>query len=220
MTDWRATMVDRHRAALLLVDLQDDFLPGGALAVRHGDHILDGIETQLRSERFQLVVATQDWHPPRHVSFASSHPGHKPLDVLSLDGEEQVLWPEHCVAGTRGAELCPGLSWHRARAIIRKGTEYHVDSYSAFRNNARNSRERTPTGLRGYLEECGIRDVYVCGLARDYCVSWTAQDAAELGFRATVIWDLARPVDGANDARVMRELQAKGVALVDSTALR
>lgn len=212
--------VDRHRAALLVVDLQNDFLPGGALAVPHGDDILGPLSALLDSGLFGFVVATQDWHPPRHVSFASSHPGRKPFEVIEVHGRPQTLWPDHCVAGTHGADLTRALSFVPARAIVRKGTATHVDSYSAFRNNFGPDGERAPTGLGGYLQECGIRDVYVCGLARDFCVSWTAQDAAHLGFSTTVIWDLSRAVDPANETDVERGLRARGVSIVDSAALR
>jgi len=220
MTEWHATMVDRHRAALLVVDLQADFLAGGALAVPHGDHILADVRALLESERFRFAVAIQDWHPPRHASFASCHPGKKPFDVTSLHGHEQVLWPDHCVRGTPGADLCAGVPWQRVRAIVRKGMDLDVDSYSAFRNNHGPGGERSPTGLAGYLRECGIRDVYVCGLGRDYCVKWTAQDAADLGFKTTVIWSLTRPFDHSNDGELERELRASNIALVDHTELR
>jgi nicotinamidase/pyrazinamidase len=139
--------------------------------------------------------------------------------VIEVHGRAQTLWPDHCVAGTHGADLTPALSFERARAIVRKGTETEVDSYSAFRNNFGKDGERAPTGLGGYLKECGIRDVYVCGLARDFCVSWTAQDAVDLGFSTTVIWDLTRAVEASSNADVERGLRAKGVAILDSAAL-
>jgi nicotinamidase/pyrazinamidase len=209
-----------ERAALLLVDLQVDFLPGGALAVAGGDRILAPIRDLLASAPFATVVATQDWHPPQHVSFASSHPGRKPFETITLYGEPQVLWPDHCVAGTSGAALHALVPAERIRAIIRKGTDPDADSYSGFRNNPNAAHERRPTGLRGFLNECGAHNVYVCGLARDYCVNWTALDAAELGFATTVIWDLTRPVGAANDAAVERGLRARGIAIVNADALR
>ena len=209
-----------ERAALLLVDLQIDFLPGGALAVTGGDAILEPIRELAASGVFPLIVATQDWHPRGHVSFASSHPGRKPFDTISLHGEPQVLWPDHCIAGSAGAALHPRVPSEAIRAIVRKGTDRDADSYSGFRDNPNSARERRPTGLRGFLTECGVRDVYVCGLARDYCVSWTALDAADLGFATAVLWDLTCPVSTANDAYTERRLRAHGVAIVQSATLR
>jgi nicotinamidase/pyrazinamidase len=206
-------MIDRHHTALLLVDLQYDFMPGGALAVAGGDEILGPIRSALEEDLFGVVVATQDWHPPKHASFASRHSGRKPFDTIPLHGHEQVLWPDHCVAGTPGAELRRDLGWERVSAIIRKGTNPEVDSYSGFRNNWDERGRRPPTGLAGYLRENGITDVYICGLARDFCVKWTAEDAADLGFAATVLWDLTRAVDPAHDAAVSAALRGKGVAI-------
>jgi nicotinamidase/pyrazinamidase len=139
-------MIARHHTALLLVDLQHDFMPGGALAVTGDDEILRPIRSALDEDLFGVVVATQDWHPPKHVSFASRHPGRKPFDTISLHGHEQVLWPDHCIAGTPGAELCRDLAWERVSAIIRKGANPDVDSYSGFRNNWDERRRRPPTG--------------------------------------------------------------------------
>jgi nicotinamidase/pyrazinamidase len=208
------------RAALVVADLQPDFLPGGALAIADGERILEPIRDLLAAARFPIVVATQDWHPPGHVSFASSHPGRKPFETITLYGEPQVLWPDHCVAGTAGAALHPSLPTERIRAIIRKATDRDADSYSAFRNNLNAAHERRPTGLGGFLAELGVRDVYVCGLARDYCVNWSALDAAELGFATTVLWDLTRPVDAASDAAVERNLRAHAVAIARAADLR
>jgi nicotinamidase/pyrazinamidase len=200
--------------ALLVVDVQPDFLPGGRLAVTRGDEILPGIRAMMGDERFALVVATQDWHPRGHVSFASSHPGRAPLDTIDLHGHEQRLWPDHCIQGSSGAELHPALPWERAAAILRKGAEPRVDSYSAFRNNWGPSGERTATGLGGYLRERDIVEVAVCGLARDYCCLWTAEDAAAAGFRVRFLWDLTRPVDPSSDPRIRRALEARGVHVV------
>jgi nicotinamidase/pyrazinamidase len=213
-------MIDRHHTALLLVDLQYDFMPGGALAVAGGDEILGPIRSVLEEDLFGVVVATQDWHPPKHVSFASRHSGRKPFETISLHGHEQVLWPDHCVAGTPGAELCRDLGWERVTAIIRKGTNHDVDSYSGFRNNWDERGRRPPTGLAGYFKENGITDVYVCGLARDFCVKWTAEDAADLGFATTVLWDLTRPVNPAHDDGVFTALRGKRVQIGDSASLR
>lgn len=174
----------------------------------------------LRDGRFTLCVATQDWHPRGHVSFASAHPGRQPLDVIELYGHEQVLWPDHCVQGTPGAELVAQLPWERVSAIIRKGNNPDVDSYSGFRNNWDPQGERPPTGLAGYLREQGVHDVWICGLARDYCVKWTAEDAAQAGFNAHVLWDLTRAVDPRSDAGVRRALEAVGVGVTDSAVMR
>ncbi len=205
--------------ALLVVDIQPDFMPGGALAVGNAVEIVPPIRALMDSGRFPRVVATQDWHPAGHISFASSHPGRAPLETITLYGHEQVLWPDHCVQGTSGAELYPDLPWQRLSAIIRKGSDPDVDSYSGFRNNWNQAGERPPTGLAGYLRELGICRVYVCGLARDYCVKWTAEDAAELGFETLVIWDLTRPVDSGADADVRAALSGAGVQIIESASL-
>jgi nicotinamidase/pyrazinamidase len=205
---------DRSRTALLVVDLQPDFLPGGALAIAQGDRILEPIARLLEHDPFGLYVATQDWHPPGHISFASSHAGCKPLDRIELYGHEQTLWPDHCVQGTAGAELKSGLRWERMSAIIRKATEKDTDSYSTFRNNWNPHGLRPPTGLAGYLRERGITDVVLCGLARDYCVKWSAEDAASAGFRTTVLWDLTRSVDPSGDEAVREGLVRIGVDIV------
>lgn len=206
-------------SCLLVVDVQVDFLPGGALAVAGGDAILTPLRDLLAARRFGRVVATQDWHAPRHVSFASSHPGRRPFDTITLYGREQVLWPDHCVAGTPGASLHPLLPLDTVDAIVRKGTDACVDSYSGFCNNWNADGERPPTGLAGYLRELGIGSIYVCGLARDFCVRWTAEDGVQLGFETTVLWDLTRPVDPLSDSTVERALGDRGVRLLDSASL-
>ena len=208
-----APEVRREKAALILVDIQYDFLPGGSLAVPDGDWILEPVRELMERDVFGLYVATQDWHPSGHVSFASSHPGRSPMDVIQLHGHEQTLWPDHCVQGSTGAELHPSLPWNMVSAIIRKGTDPDTDSYSGFRNNWNSAGERPPTGLAGYLRERGVREVFVCGLARDFCVKWTAEDAVSEGFEATVLFDLARPVDPASDDRVRADLERAGVAV-------
>jgi nicotinamidase/pyrazinamidase len=206
-------------AALIIVDLQPDFMPGGALAVQEGDVVVDPVRRLMETDRFGLYVATQDWHPRGHVSFASSHPGKRPLDVIELYGHEQVLWPDHCVRGTPGAELARGLPWEKVSVIIRKANDPRVDSYSTFRNNWDPEGHRPPTGLAGYLHERGLRDLWICGLARDYCVRWSAEDAVREGFTVHVIWDLTRPVDPGSDAAVRGALDAAGVDIIDSAAL-
>ena len=212
--------VEPEHAVLLVVDMQPDFLPGGALAVGEGDRLVEPLQRLMTDGPFVLQIATQDWHPAGHISFASSHPGRKPMDVIDLYGHEQVLWPDHCVQGSAAAELHPHLPWKRVAAIVRKGAEPEVDSYSAFRNNWNPAGERPPTGLGGYLRERGVSDVFLSGLARDYCVLWTARDAAAAGFTVRVLWDLTRPVDPDADADVRAELTGLGVALIEAEQLR
>lgn len=211
--------IDKVRTALILVDIQPDFLPGGRLPVEHGDEILGGVRRLMQSERFSVQAATQDWHPAGHVSFASSHEGRSPMETIELYGHEQVLWPDHCIQGSEGAELHPDLPWERVAVIIRKGTDPKSDSYSGFRNNWTPEGHRPSTGLAGYLRDRGIEDIYVCGLARDVCVKWTAEDGADAGFRTRVIWDLTLGVDPGVDERVRRDLEEKGVEIVESGQL-
>jgi nicotinamidase/pyrazinamidase len=197
--------------ALLVVDLQPDFMPGGALPVAEGDRVVAPIARLVRSGGFAVVVATQDWHPPGHASFASAHPGTRPFQVITLHGHDQVLWPDHCVQGTAGAQIHSAFPLDRVDAIIRKGTDREVDSYSGLRNNWDSRGERPPTGLLGYLRERGVTEVTVCGLARDYCVKWTAEDAADAGLTVRLLWELTRPVDPASNDRVRSELLGRGV---------
>lgn len=175
--------------ALIVVDIQNDFLPGGALAVSCGDDIIEPVNRLM--ERFSCVVLTQDFHPECHVSFASTHAGKKPLDLVDVPYGQQMLWPDHCVAGSRGAEFAPALNTARATAIVRKGCRASVDSYSGFLEADR----KTATGLSGFLSSQGVRRVYVCGLATDFCVSWTALDAVRFGFECSVIEEAARAID-------------------------
>lgn len=204
----------RSRAALLLVDIQPDFMPGGALPVADGDRILDPVRNLMESGAFGLAAATQDWHPRGHVSFASSHPGRKPFDTIELYGRPQVLWPDHCVRGTPGAALHPALPWENVDVIVRKGCDPACDSYSGFRNNWDVRGDRPPTGLAGYLRERAIAEVFICGLARDYCCRWSAEDAAEAGFLVYFIWDLTRAVDPASDGLVRAAMEARGVRII------
>ncbi|MGH8156916.1 MAG: bifunctional nicotinamidase/pyrazinamidase [Rhodanobacter sp.] len=207
------------QAALIVVDLQPDFMPGGALACHEGDAIVPDIDRLLHSRVFRHVVATQDWHPCGHVSFASSHPGRAPFEQIDLYGQPQTLWPDHCVQGTPGAGLHPGIDWSALDAVIRKGSDHGVDSYSGFRENHGPAGRRPPTGLAGWLHERGVDEVFVCGLARDVCVLWTAQDALELGFRASLLWDLSRPVTPASDDATRSTLLAQGIAIVEAREL-
>lgn len=199
--------------ALIVIDLQPDFMPGGALACFEGDAIVAGIGELLASRRYATVVATQDWHPLGHASFASQHAGHAPFQVINLHGQAQMLWPDHCVQGTPGAELDPRVDWTSADLILRKGTHGQVDSYSAFRENHGPGGSRPSTGLAGWLRERGIAEVHVCGLARDVCVLWSAQDARAEGFRVSFLWDLTRPVTPEGDAPTRAALQDAGILI-------
>ncbi len=219
MKDLRQHTIDRAAAALVVIDMQPDFLPGGALAVAGGDEIVAPIGALMLGGAFGFCAATQDWHPPGHVSFASSHPGAKPFSVIELYGHDQVLWPDHCVQGTLGAELHPDLPWERTEVVIRKGTDPRVDSYSGFRNNWSAAGDRPATGLAGLLRERGIEQVHICGLARDFCCLWSAEDAAQAGFDVFFLWDLTRGVDPAADEPTRAALVSAGVEIVSGTGL-
>lgn len=175
--------------ALIVIDVQNDFCPGGALAVPEGDLIVEGINALM--DDFDTVVLTQDWHPAGHSSFASSHEDKAPYEVIDMPYGPQVLWPEHCVQGSPGAELHADLNVTRANVIIRKGTNPAIDSYSAFFEND----QTTPTGLDGYLKALGVTEVTMVGLATDFCVQFSALDAARLGFKVNVREDLCRAID-------------------------
>ena len=199
---------------LLVVDVQNDFMPDGALAVARGDEIVPLVNQLAR--RFSHVVLTQDWHPPSHVSFAANHAGRQPFEMMTLPYGEQVLWPTHCVQNTPGAALHADLDIPHARAVIRKGHHAGVDSYSAFLEADRT----TPTGLAGYLRDTGVTRVWCCGLATDYCVAWSALDARAAGFEVAVIEDATRAIDlnGSLD-NAWREMRAAGVERVQSADL-
>jgi len=209
--------IQKERTALLVVDVQYDFLPGGALEVKQGDAILDGVAKWMTSDDFRLVVGTQDWHPEKHISFASEHANTQPFDSVDIHGHEETAWPDHCVQQTRGAELVDELPWHRAAAILRKGMDPQADSYSAFRNNWDATGKRPSTGLAGYLRERDIDTVVLCGLARDVCVFWSAQDAIEAGFRTICIWDLTRAVVPDKDDENREALRTMGVVVCESS---
>jgi len=201
--------------ALIVADIQYDYCPGGALAVKDGDQVIPVINRI--SPKFPLVVATQDWHPADHGSFASQHPGAAPLEVTDLDGVHQVLWPDHGVAGTRGAEFHHELDQAPIRAVFRKGTRREVDSYSALVEND----HWTETGLKGFLEGLGVRRVFICGLATDFCVRATALDALQMGFRAMVVRDACRGVDipaGTADS-AFQEMKQAGAEVITSDEL-
>jgi nicotinamidase/pyrazinamidase len=196
---------------LLLIDLQYDFMPGGALAVAHGDEVVP-VANRL-AQGFRHVVLTQDWHPAEHVSFAANHAGRSAFETTTLPYGEQVLWPTHCVQNTHGATLHRDLDVPHARALIRKGHHANVDSYSAFLEADRT----TPTGLAGYLRETGAKRVYCCGLATDYCVAWSALDARAAGFETVLIEDASRAIDlNGSLAAAWEQLQAAGVKRAQS----
>lgn len=214
MKSWQ---IARARDALLVIDVQPDFMPGGNLAVAEGDQVVAPIAALL--PRFQTIVATQDWHPPGHASFASSYPGKQPYDTIQLHGAPQTLWPDHCVQGTAGAALHRDLPLAPVTLILRKGNHAAVDSYSAFRENFGPDGTRGPTGLAGWLRERGITRVFVCGLARDFCVAWTAQDAVAAGFQAVLLDDLTRSVFPDKAAETIAALEQAGVAVTTSRSL-
>ncbi|MCA9074860.1 MAG: bifunctional nicotinamidase/pyrazinamidase [Planctomycetaceae bacterium] len=193
--------------ALLLVDIQNDFLPGGALAVAEGDKVVP-VANRLM-EQYDLVVATQDWHPVDHLSFASQHDGHNIGDVIPLNGLDQILWPDHCVEGSQGAEFAAGLNMNGVSHVVRKGTDRHIDSYSGFFDNAR----RRATGLEAWLREHGVNEVHVMGLATDYCVKFTALDAVELGFKSVLLTEGIRGVElhPGDCAAAINEMSKAGV---------
>ena len=199
---------------LLVVDVQNDFLPGGALAVPDGDAVIAPINRL--AARVPHLIVTQDWHIPGHASFASSHPGKAPFETVRAAHGEQVLWPDHCVQGTPGAALAPGLAVERAQLVIRKGHHAGVDSYSAFLEADRSTR----TGLAGYLRERGLTRLFVAGLATDFCVLWTALDARAEGFSVAVVEDAVRGIDlDGSLARAWAEMERAGVARVASAGL-
>ena len=206
--------VRTQMSALILVDLQNDFMPGGALAVPDGDAVIP-VANRL-AQSFDLVVATQDWHPPGHGSFASQHPGKNPGDTVELDGLRQELWPDHCVQGTSGAELHDGLDVRRITRIFQKGTDPRIDSYSTFFDNA----HLKSTGLGDYLKEKEVSEVYLMGLATDYCVKFSVLDAVELGFKANVIQDGCRGIDlqAGDVSKAIDEMKTAGVVIVSSAA--
>jgi nicotinamidase/pyrazinamidase len=209
--------IDPRQDTLLVVDLQRDFLPGGPLGVAGGDAILDPIG--LLAPRFSSVVATQDWHPRGHVSFASSHDGGAPFTVKALPQGAQELWPDHCLQGSAGAGLHPALPDAAVSLVLRKGTRRDVDSYSAFRENVGPDGGRPSTGLAGWLRERGIRRVFLCGLARDFCVRASAVDAAAEGFEAIVLDDLTRAVFPDRAAETDARFVAAGVRTAKSSEL-
>ena len=194
--------------ALIVIDLQNDFCPGGALAVAGGDEIVPLVNDLVRN--FDHVVMTQDWHPAGHSSFASSHPGRRHFETIDMPYGPQTLWPDHCIQGSLGSDFHSGLAWTKAELLIRKGFRSAIDSYSTFFEND----HKTPTGLAGYLRERGIGEITLCGLATDFCVAYSALDAAEQGFSVTVRLDACWGIDldGSVEA-MLKRMRAAGVAL-------
>ncbi len=199
---------------LLVVDIQNDFCPGGALAVADGDAVIAPIHRI--ASRFEHILLTQDWHPAHHSSFAAHHPGKQPFDSVPLYYGEQTLWPIHCVQGSRGAEFHPALHLPQAELILRKGFRPQIDSYSAFFENDR----ATPTGLAGYLRERGLTRIFLAGLAYDYCVAYSALDARRLGWPVAIVRDACRAIDPAQRAvRMEAELRKAGAVIVEGAEL-
>ncbi|MCH2067109.1 bifunctional nicotinamidase/pyrazinamidase [Shimia sp.] len=196
-------------SALIVIDVQNDFCPGGALAVPEGDQIVPGINALM--DDFDTVVLTQDWHPAGHSSFASSHDGKAPYELIDMPYGPQVLWPDHCVQGSAGSGLHADLNVIRANVIIRKGTNPAIDSYSAFFEND----QKTPTGLEGYLKSLGVTEITMVGLATDFCVQFSALDAARLGFKVTVREDLCRAIDlDGSLAAAQNAMNAAGISRI------
>jgi len=201
-------------SVLLVIDMQYDFMPGGALAVAEGDKLVPLINRLGR--QFRGVVITQDWHPAGHISFASSHPGCTPFEIITLPYGPQTLWPDHCIQGSNGAQLHAELDLPQAQLILRKGCNPHIDSYSAFLEADR----KTPTGLASYLKERGVQNVFVVGLALDFCVAWSALDARAAGFNTLVIEDACRAIDmNGTLEKAWQDMQAAGVTRITSSEL-
>jgi nicotinamidase/pyrazinamidase len=198
---------------LIIIDLQNDFMPGGALAVPRGDEIVSLINEL--QPKFDLVIATQDWHPNEHASFAASHSGKKEFDEIELDGIPQILWPVHCVQNTSGAEFHKDLHTGHIEAIFRKGTNPKIDSYSGFYDNA----HKKSTGLTGYLKEKGATELYFCGLAAEFCVAFSVKDALDEGFNAVLLEDATRALDQENFEKAKEEIQQKGGRIIETSAL-
>ena len=199
--------------ALVVIDVQNDFIPGGQLEIQQGDLIVPVINRL--QKYFDLVVATQDWHPQNHKSFASNHSNKKPFDEINLYGIKQILWPDHCVQGSKGAEFHPDLEINKIAAIFRKGMDPEIDSYSGFYDNG----HQMSTGLSGYLKEKGITEIYFCGLAADICVYYTIKDSLKEGFSATLIEDASRPVSNDAFISIKNDLTKMGVRIISSNEI-
>ncbi|RKY00844.1 MAG: bifunctional nicotinamidase/pyrazinamidase [Spirochaetes bacterium] len=208
-------MQANRKTCLIIVDLQVDFCPGGSLEVKNGDDIIPVVNKI--QDRFYRVVATQDWHPENHVSFYTSHPGKNPFETINIGNIKQVLWPPHCIMGTSGADFHPKLDTRNVELIIRKGFSKDLDSYSGFFENDR----KTPTGLEFYLKGLEINEIYICGLALDVCVFYTAMDGVKLGFKTYVIEDASKGVDipPGNIENTKRKMRENGIVLIKSKEL-
>ncbi|MEK9569230.1 MAG: bifunctional nicotinamidase/pyrazinamidase [Paracoccaceae bacterium] len=197
------------KTALLVIDVQNDFCPAGALEVAGGNEIIPYINEEM--SKYECVVLTQDWHPKGHSSFATSHEGKNPLELIKMPYGDQVLWPDHCIQGSKGAEFHPDLNIEQANAIIRKGSNPFIDSYSAFFENDR----KTPTGLDGYFKSLEIENINLVGLATDFCVNYSAQDAANLGYKVSVLEKMCRAIDlNGSLAAAKSEMQDCGVEFI------
>ncbi|HBX65165.1 MAG: nicotinamidase/pyrazinamidase [Balneola sp.] len=197
--------------ALVIVDIQNDFCPGGALAVPNGDDVITPTNSLL--PKFDCIIQTQDWHPQDHSSFASNHKEKEPYGTIEMEYGEQVLWPDHCVQGTDGAEFHSKLKTKTSQVIIRKGFRKHIDSYSAFFENDHN----TVTGLHGLLQERGVDELFVVGLATDFCVKWTALDARKLGYKVNIVEDAVRGIDiDGSVKKAVEEMKENGVEFINS----
>ena len=199
--------------ALVLIDVQNDFMPGGSLAVPNGDEIVPLINKL--QDKFDLVIATQDWHPAGHASFATSHENAKEFEVIKLDGLDQVLWPEHCIQNTKGSDFHPNLQTSKVEAIFRKGTDEKIDSYSGFYDNA----HLKSTGLSGYLKEKKVEDLYFAGLAAEYCVYFSLMDALSEGFKSVLIEDATRALNKDDFEKARIDILRKGGAILNSENL-
>ncbi|MCL5128304.1 bifunctional nicotinamidase/pyrazinamidase [Algibacter sp. L4_22] len=198
---------------LLIIDVQNDFMPGGALSVPDGDKIVPIINAM--QHKFDLVVGTQDWHPQDHVSFASNHKAASTFDEIEIHGKSQTLWPDHCVQGTKGAELHPNLDTLKFEAIFRKGTDKEIDSYSAFYDNS----HLKSTGLTGYLKEKGTSQLFICGLASDICVYYSIYDAFKEGFSCFFIEDASKALDIEGFLEIKKEMINMGIQIISSKAI-
>lgn len=195
---------------LLIIDAQNDFMPGGSLAVPEGDQIVPIMNSI--QDAFDLVIASQDWHPENHVSFASNHPEKTVFDEIEIHGKSQTLWPNHCVQNSSGADFHPELNTKKWETIFRKGTDPEIDSYSAFYDNG----HLKSTGLTGYLKEKKVSELYICGLAADICVYYSLMDAVNEGFQCFFIEDASKPLDQENFGKLKEEMISKGIKIITS----
>jgi nicotinamidase/pyrazinamidase len=213
-TDLLKNTKNNRMKGLVIVDVQNDFMPGGQLEVFGGNMIVPVINRLQKP--FDLIVATQDWHPQNHKSFASNHPDKKPFEKIILNGLDQILWPDHCVQGSSGADFHPQLETNKIAAVFRKGMDPETDSYSGFYDNG----HRISTGMSGYLKDKGINDIYFCGLAADICVYYTIKDAIKEGFSATLIEDASRPLNRDDFITIKEELRNLGVRIINSNEIQ